>query len=484
MKRVLGWRRRRENEKMRSRRGRETGTMRPLLVLAFTVLLFAEIRCGEGAEGEVEEQEEEEHRIGFLWEDKSYNQVEFVREVCHKDDLTAFYVIGKAYEMLVGPMPAKADRSLPFVEEVESHGTLWGGLEDGQAICEQALRNLRKEIAQFPIYKRWESLSSCAATALSEVARDTEGLDDHVRKLLSAAIASHLGHAYWQDAPFLCEVLKFPVVKKAMEPHLVFTPAPDSSSTCDAQSEGGGEAQGECHPGVKPPVSLVTDAHNGSIIMVPCTLADWRFCPDAKLHERQLATRAAQWGVSKAVASGQAAFEVQLTGTVRDAYRWVLGRDPSPEEVEHAGSKSVAHVAKLLRHSEEFTLKCSSGGCMALAERTIIYLFKEILLRPPDATALHNYALLLQNTGSKSEVQRALVMSEEYAGLCKARTLSCLQAKEDVIGAFQEVLGREVDIDGLISYARELILGHITIDRIKEDLRNSNEYKSRFGKKA
>eukprot|EP00961_Rhodomonas_salina_P221710 2997853-Rhodomonas_salina.1 len=42
-----------------------------------------------------------------------------------------------------------------------------------------------------------------------------------------------------------------------MEPHLVFTPAPDSSSTCDAQSEGGGEAQGECHPGVKPPVSLV-----------------------------------------------------------------------------------------------------------------------------------------------------------------------------------------------------------------------------------
>lgn len=50
----------------------------PLLTLGcctqFTVLLFAEIRCGEGAEGEVEEQEEEEHRIGFLWEDKSYNQ--------------------------------------------------------------------------------------------------------------------------------------------------------------------------------------------------------------------------------------------------------------------------------------------------------------------------------------------------------------------------------------------------------------------------
>eukprot|EP00961_Rhodomonas_salina_P260843 3524982-Rhodomonas_salina.1 len=65
-------------------------------------------------------------RIGFLWDEREYAPI-LAQEICYDEGLSATYVIGKAYEMIAGPLPARImDKTLPFIQEAQDRGTLWG----------------------------------------------------------------------------------------------------------------------------------------------------------------------------------------------------------------------------------------------------------------------------------------------------------------------------------------------------------------------
>ncbi len=65
-------------------------------------------------------------RVGFLWDERDYAPI-LAEEICYDEGLSATYIIGKAYEMLAGPLPSRImDKTLPFIQEAQDRGTLWG----------------------------------------------------------------------------------------------------------------------------------------------------------------------------------------------------------------------------------------------------------------------------------------------------------------------------------------------------------------------
>lgn len=408
-------------------------------------------------------------RIGFLWDEREYAPI-LAQEICYDEGLSATYVIGKAYEMIAGPLPARImDKTLPFIQEAQDRGTLWGQRTVDKAVCESMLKLLRAKLHGFKVYSRWEQLSVCALEALSDLGSHNLGVGNLMGKIVTAGLASNLAHAYRHDPQLLCDVLAFPDIAEAIEPFLTLEDLPDDGDDDDVECE---EGQTCANPSLK----------------TVCTLSRWRSCRDAKPHEKELTSRQMNRKISEAVERGRVVFQEVLyehfRSTVNDAYAWVLGRDVDESGVQRyvpivAAGKQVEDVAEMLRGSKEFQTRCANGECLEMAEETVNELFREYLLRDADMEARKGYARLLQQRGSKQEVVNALLLSDEYQHLCQMNKIPCYKGKAMVDQAFKAILGRPPDAQGLMSYTRELVLERIDLEQLQSNLRRSDEYLAR-----
>ena len=111
--------------------------------------------------------------------------------------------------------------------------------------------------------------------------------------------------------------------------------------------------------------------------------------------------------------------------------------------------------------------------------------FKEVLLRAGQVHELGGFVNLFNDyvangrgiEKAKVEMQRILRGTKEYKGICEGFSITCEQGKMMVRSAYDEALERDPDHSGLVSYARELVAGHMTEADLRRTLKESSEYR-------
>jgi len=169
---------------------------------------------------------------------------------------------------------------------------------------------------------------------------------------------------------------------------------------------------------------------------------------------------------------------------VRRAYQDILGRDPDPEGMRTYRSNiidkgwSEQDVREALRNSPEYA---SGGARTASADRIIRRAYQDILGREPDPSGLETYRRnIIERGWDEQDVRTALRRSEERRGVVSGRrNLSDAEAADIVRRAYQSVLNREPDANGMRDYKARILNDRWTEQQVVNALRNSDEYRSR-----
>jgi Domain of unknown function (DUF4214) len=184
---------------------------------------------------------------------------------------------------------------------------------------------------------------------------------------------------------------------------------------------------------------------------------------------------------------------------IRRAYQDILGRDPDAEGLRTYRSKMIdegwteADVRNALRQSDEYARGSATSFRTSSADRIIRRAYQDILGREPDADGLATYRRnIIERGWDEQDVRTALRKSPERrvtggrpadsginGGIVRGASVSDAQATDMVRRAYQSILGRDPDPDGLASYKAKLLREGWTEADVAKALRNSPEYRSK-----
>jgi len=160
--------------------------------------------------------------------------------------------------------------------------------------------------------------------------------------------------------------------------------------------------------------------------------------------------------------------EREADRVIRRIYREILGRDPDEAGLRHYRSRLMTdgwgedELRRALRDSREFSNRDYEG--------IVRRIYREVLHRDPDPEGLRSYAANLRDRRwSEDDLRREIRRSEE------ARET---RAREIVIRAYRDILGRDPDAEGLRSYQRKIMDG-MDENRLRDILRGSEEARNR-----
>jgi TorA maturation chaperone TorD len=163
---------------------------------------------------------------------------------------------------------------------------------------------------------------------------------------------------------------------------------------------------------------------------------------------------------------------------IRRAYRDALDRDPSEQELRRYRVRmkedywSEADVRNDLRKREDYYRP--SEGRVSDPERIIRRAYEDILHREPDPEGLRLYrSRMIDDNWTERDVREALRKSPEQAGRAQE------SADKVIRRAYQDVLGREPDYNGLVSYRNKVLDHGWTEHDVEEALRGSPEYRQK-----
>lgn len=157
---------------------------------------------------------------------------------------------------------------------------------------------------------------------------------------------------------------------------------------------------------------------------------------------------------------------------VRDAYRDLLGRDPDPDGMRQYRRKIIERgwtpgdVREAIRESDEYRIH--------EADIIIDRAFDDLLERPPNASERSEYRRRLLKDGTEDGIRRNIRKSDEFKYTIP---------REKITRAYQEILGREPDPEGLEHYRKRMVNDGWSIDRVRNKLLDSDEYKRLHPKK-
>ena len=162
-------------------------------------------------------------------------------------------------------------------------------------------------------------------------------------------------------------------------------------------------------------------------------------------------------------ATGMPLFQVSRDASITRAFRSVLNRDPSSYELRRYRmlmaqyNWSESDVRRDLRERSDYRPYRTLRG--ANADEIVRRAYQDILGREPDPDGLRNYRSKIMNDGwSERDVREALRKSDEYAANTgPGRGFRTASADRIIRRAYQDILGREPDAAGLRNY-RKLIL--------------------------
>jgi Domain of unknown function (DUF4214) len=178
--------------------------------------------------------------------------------------------------------------------------------------------------------------------------------------------------------------------------------------------------------------------------------------------------------VAVAVPLWQIAYD--QTDAIRRAFRSTLNREPTPAEIRRYGVLMENYgwrEADVRRDLTERTDYQRYGRASNLQPNTIVrHAYQEILGRDPDPEGLRSYRSKIVNEGwTEQDVRQALRNSPEYASMDR-RTAS---ADRIIRHAYQDILHREPDPSGMETYRRNIIENGWDEQAVRRALRRSPE---------
>lgn len=124
------------------------------------------------------------------------------------------------------------------------------------------------------------------------------------------------------------------------------------------------------------------------------------------------------------------------------------------------------------------TLLAQVGG----ADAAIVRSFRSVVGRAPtDREILRYRALMIRNGWSEGDVRRDLAARTDYR---KYRNDSGTRPTAAVRSAYQDILGREPDAEGLRNYRQKMAREGWSEQDVRDDLRRSAEYATLTGRTA
>jgi hypothetical protein len=171
--------------------------------------------------------------------------------------------------------------------------------------------------------------------------------------------------------------------------------------------------------------------------------------------------------------SSQSSIEKQ-DASIKRAFRDVLKREPNSTELRRYRAKMTddgwteAEIRKDIRERRGSSGYSGSGN--ADPDRVIRRAYQDILHRAPDAEGLRHYRIeMIDNGWTEQDVREALRKSAERD------TVKQDSADRIVRRAYQDILGREPDDAGLAKYRNEMLRNGWSERQVREALMKSPE---------
>jgi hypothetical protein len=174
---------------------------------------------------------------------------------------------------------------------------------------------------------------------------------------------------------------------------------------------------------------------------------------------------------------------------IRRAYQDILGREPDASGLETYRRNIVERgwdeqdVRTALRRSQERRDVARGQRSISDAEAAdmVRRAYLSVLNREPDAAGMQDYKTrILNDRWTEQQVVNALRNSQERRDVVRGqRTISDAEAADMVRRAYQSVLNREPDENGMRDYKARVLNDRWTEQQLVNALRNSDEYRSK-----
>ena len=162
---------------------------------------------------------------------------------------------------------------------------------------------------------------------------------------------------------------------------------------------------------------------------------------------------------------------------VRRAYQDILHREPDAEGLRLYRSRMIDQnwTEQDVREALRKSPEYAQRSSES-ADKIVRRAYQDVLGREPDTNGLYTYRNKVLNQGwDEQDVSAALRKSPEYR---QKNAMTREQAEEVVRRAYQSVLGREPDA-GSRGYVDHVLRDHWSEKDVARELRNSDEYRSK-----
>lgn len=163
---------------------------------------------------------------------------------------------------------------------------------------------------------------------------------------------------------------------------------------------------------------------------------------------------------------------------IRRAYEDILHREPDQEGLRHYRVEMLDNG--WTEQDVRTALRKSSehnNVQQSSADRIVKRAYQDILGRDPDFNGMVQYRNRIIDDGwDEHDVRQALLKSPEYR---QKNTMTRDKAVEIVTRAYREVLGRDPDAGGMEGYVQGVLQKHWSEADVARSLRNSDEYRNK-----
>ena len=131
---------------------------------------------------------------------------------------------------------------------------------------------------------------------------------------------------------------------------------------------------------------------------------------------------------------------------------------------------------------DEFAIFATKKSDLSENEFVIELLYREVLLRQADPDGMKFYLQMLEEGHMTiDDIKNSLMKSDEYQTLLVENRISSIdefnpETIKTIDDLYLEILGRSADLHGMLYYGSLLESGEITIEELRQELLDSEEY--------
>ena len=170
--------------------------------------------------------------------------------------------------------------------------------------------------------------------------------------------------------------------------------------------------------------------------------------------------------------------DVDPDKVIRRAYDDILHRAPDADGLRHYRTEMIDNGGPS-RTSARLCERApsTSGVSQSSADRIVKRAYQDLLGRDPDYNGLVEYRNQMVDDGwDEHDVREALRKSPEFR---QKNAMTREKAEEIVKRAYRSVLGREADAGGMQGYVQRVLRDHWSEADVARALRNSDEYRNK-----